>query len=272
MIRLERRGHLRIITLARSERRNALTPQMVDRLLALVTASQGECRGLVLLGEGPTFCAGFDLALCAADAEGRTMRRLLSGLSGVVRAMRALPAPVVVGVQGGAIAGGCALLAGADLVVADRGARLGYPVVRIGVSPAVSASTLAGAVGTGPTRRLQLDPGLIDAAEAARLGLVHEIVSDPGDVPKRALELAEGLAGKPPEAMAATKAWCLDVEAALASATGAGSPGDARHDAALAASLGLVGGPEEARLLPLALAKGAGPGSGCPGGGDSGGS
>ena len=79
---------------------------------ALITAGLG---AVVLEGEGAAFCAGFDLSLCKENSD--AMKELLTGLSGVIRAMRGCPAPVVVAAHGAAIAGGCAMLAGADVVV-----------------------------------------------------------------------------------------------------------------------------------------------------------
>ncbi|MCC6659488.1 MAG: enoyl-CoA hydratase/isomerase family protein [Phycisphaerales bacterium] len=238
MIVREHRGGVALIRLSRPDQRNALTPgAMADLVRAVRETTAGS---LVLAGDGPVFCAGFDLKRCAEDAG--AMPALLRGLSEAVIALRALPGPVVVAAHGAAIAGGCALLGGADVVVADRGCRLGYPVVRIGVSPAVSAPFLRGAVGDGPARAGMLDPGLVSGDEAARLGLVHELVESPDLVMPRALELAAALAAKPPWAVAATRAWLREIEDAEAGA-----------ERGLAASMSLVNGEEERRLLAAAV-------------------
>ena len=135
------------------------------------------------------------------------------------------------------------MLGGADLVIADRAAKLGYPVVRLGVSPAVSAPTLNSQVLPGPARRLMLNPTLIDGTEAHRLGMVHVLVDQAADVLPSALARAQDLASKPPEALAATRAWLREVEAATS------GPSTTSVDAALATSLSLAGGPEERQLL-----------------------
>src|SRR5690606_31084299 len=90
-------------------------------------------RALLLRGEGPVFCAGFDLDACRHDP--LAMRALLTGLSATILALRTCPCPVVIAAQGAAIAGGCALLGGADFVVTDAQARFGYPVTLLGISP-----------------------------------------------------------------------------------------------------------------------------------------
>ncbi|RMH30633.1 MAG: enoyl-CoA hydratase/isomerase family protein, partial [Planctomycetota bacterium] len=195
----------------------------------------------VLGGAGPVFCAGFDLDLCEEDSA--VSAALMQRLSGAIRALRRLPAPVVAAAHGAAIAGGCALLGGCDVVVTDRGARLGYPVVRLGMSPAVSGPTLAQMVPGGALRRLLLDPGLIDGARALRLGLAHELCDEPGDVTDRAIELAHALARKPPHGLRATKRWLNEID---------GSDRDDPFDTALAASLSIAGGPDErARLAAM---------------------
>tara|TARA_R110000782_G_scaffold20398_5_gene55146 strand:+ start:51747 stop:52481 length:735 start_codon:yes stop_codon:yes gene_type:complete len=208
MIRVEYLNPLAAVTLARSDKRNALTPEMLDSLAGALERIPPEIKAVVMFGDGPAFCAGFDLKLCAADPSGETMRQLLTGLSRCVRAMRALEQPVILGIHGAAVAGGCALLGGADIVVAERATKLGYPVANIGVSPAVSAPFLAATIADGPARARMLDPQLITAGEALRIGLVHEIADGPGATRERANDIARNLAAKPGIGVAATKALC----------------------------------------------------------------
>ncbi|QOI99022.1 MAG: enoyl-CoA hydratase/isomerase family protein [Phycisphaeraceae bacterium] len=252
MIRAEFRGPLAVITLARGEKRNALTPEMLGSLeSAIAQASaagrEGRTRALLLTGEGPVFCAGFDLSLCREEAEagggGATvLRSLLTGLSQAVAALREQPLPVVIAAHGAALAGGCALLGAGDLVVTDAGAKLGYPVVRLGISPAVSAPWLRLKVGDGPARARLLDPGVIDGREALRVGLVSRCVEQPAEVLPAAMEEAVALASKPPGAVRALRGWIGEVE------------GEVRSWAGLRASLSLTGGEEERRMLPAAWA------------------
>lgn len=222
--------------LARPERRNALTPEMLRDLAAHIE-NASDARALLLLGEGPVFCAGFDLDLCVGEDGDANLRRLLVGLSRCIVGMRNLPCPVVLGVHGAAIAGGCALLGGGDVVVAHPDAKLGYPVTRLGISPAVSAPFMA--IAPGQARRLMLDPGLIDGRRAHAKGLVHELHDEPA---ARAMGLAEELAAKPPHALAATKRWLHEL-----------APADAGQG--LGVSLSLVGNDESRRLLATALQK-----------------
>lgn len=237
MIARERIGTIERLVLSRPERRNALTPAMLDDLASHIE-NAGDAHALVLLGEGKAFCAGFDLDLCVGEHGDENLRALLAGLTRCIMAMRALPCPVVLGVQGAAIAGGCALLGGGDIVLAHPDTKLGYPVTRLGISPAVSAPFLR-AIPDGQGRRLMLDPGLIDGRRAHEIGLVHELSDGPA---ARAMELAQDLAAKPPHALAATKGWLNEL-----------MPTDAQRG--LDTSLSLVGNDESRELLAAALKK-----------------
>lgn len=250
MIRVEGRGAVRVVTLDRADKRNALTVAMLGDLKRafedLGPASAEPVRAVVLLGAGPVFCAGFDLNEdIARDADPLAALRLqLTGLAEAVAAMRAGGAAVVAGVQGAAVAGGCALLGGADMVVAERGARLGYPVLRLGISPAVTGPWLAAMVGDGAARALMLEPELIGAERALAVGLVHEVVDGAGVVEARAMEVAAMLAGKPGGAVAATRGWLDEIgRGEIARSMERAGPGEA-----LAASLAAVDGETERRM------------------------
>lgn len=251
MIRLERRAAIAHITLSRPEKRNALTPPMLADL-ALAVGSLREpppgkerARAVVLAGDGPAFCAGFDLSLCQDDPQ--AMGALLTGLAHAARAIRRLPIPVVCAAAGGAIAGGCALAAACDIVVTDQTARLGYPVVRLGVSPAVSGPAMFARVGPGRTRERYLDPETISGAEALRIGLAHELVPTPESAKDRAAEIAEQLARKPPHALAVTKRWLNELD---------NSEDERLHETSLQTSLALAGSEEEQSRLAAVWKKG----------------
>jgi enoyl-CoA hydratase/carnithine racemase len=250
MIRTSTDDCVTTIALARGEKRNALTPEMLDELARAVrvatdAALRGETRAVLLRGEGDVFCAGFDLSLCRDDDS--VLERLLRGLSSCVGMLLGVSCPVVACARGAAIAGGCALLGGCDVVVTDTGARLGYPVVTLGVSPGVSAPTLTRLVGIGASRRLLLEPRLIDGREALRLGLAHECLESGEACSRRAGEIARELARKPAHALAATKAWLSEI----------GGSTRSDLDAGLRASLALVNSEEQRELLPRAWSRGA---------------
>lgn len=245
---------LQVISFNRPDKRNALTPEMLAALDRSIEPDIGECSGLVIAGNGPVFCGGFDLRLCL-DEPG-TLRHLLIALSDQIRQLRDLEYPVVIAAHGAAIAGGCALLGGADYVVTNDDAKLGYPVVRIGVSPAVSAPFLRKLVGDGRARRSLLDTELISGRDAARMGLVSESVAKAEDVLPRALEVVRSLIAKP--GFVVTKGWLNELESDPSMAGAIVCPMTMMQQAedALSASLSIEGQPEERERLAALFAKG----------------
>ncbi|HVZ93534.1 MAG TPA: enoyl-CoA hydratase/isomerase family protein [Phycisphaerales bacterium] len=218
------------IVLNRPDKRNALTPEMQETVVAHAAELDADpsIRCVLLRGEGAVFCAGFDLELMKSR---ETLRELLSGLSRAVRALRRATKPVVIAAHGAAVAGGCALLGGGDYIITDQSAKLGYPVLRMGVSPAVSAPTLLRAVRARHARERLLDTVLISGTEAGRIGLVDRVVDIPEDVIPRAQIEAAKLAEKPPVAVMETKRWLNEVD---------GSVGDEEFERALGASLAVT--------------------------------
>lgn len=246
MIRVEDVGAVRTIRLDRSEKRNALTPRMLDELVAAVEKAKNS-RVIVLEPTGPVFCAGFDLSECRDDTA--VLPSLLTGLAWATATMRASPAIVIAAAPGAAIAGGCAILCGCDIVISTPESKFGYPVVKLGISPAVSAPLLRLAIGDGSARARMLSTDFIDGRAAHHLGLVHELVSSPEACVARAHELAAKLVEKPPIGLSATKSWLGEVDGSLAGN---------KIKAALETSLSLVGSDEQyERLAELWKAEGA---------------
>jgi 2-(1,2-epoxy-1,2-dihydrophenyl)acetyl-CoA isomerase len=234
------------ITLARPQQRNALTPEMVRDLLRAIGSTPPEARVMLLSGEGKIFCAGFDLERSQGEPGIPVVRDLLTGLHASVMAMASLSIPIVVCVQGAAIAGGCALLTAADAVITHATAQFGYPAARLGLSPAVSAPTLAQHTGMGPARALQLDGGLISGERAFEVGLVTQLV-EPDAISAQGLSVALALGSKPRAALSATRILLQSLAPMLRSESGLAN-------AALQASLGGVGTPEQLDLLARAWA------------------
>jgi len=249
------------ITLADAPRRNALGAAMfgaLERVLAEAgrRAHAGDAHVLLLRAEGSAFCAGFDLAACVDDAA--TLESFIQRLSDVIVALRSMPAVVVAQVQGAALAGGCAILTGCDIVCAAERATFGYPVHRIGISPAVSLPTLVPALGAGAARELALLGEPVSAVRAHQLGLVHRLHADADALALGTESLVESLVAKGPHALRETKRWLCRLDGTdLVADGGAGMPAargnEASRDleivrAAAAASAALCAG-EECRTM-----------------------
>lgn len=246
MIHCDLRDDVALFTLNRPERRNALLPQMLSDLEA--AARSCTARAIVLAGAGEVFCSGFDMKAVHSDPS--VLPALLKGLSSVVRTFRRLPIPVVVAAHGAAVAGGCALLGCGDVVVTNTEAKLGYPVVKLGISPAVTVPALRCLIGDGRARERTLDPDLVSGEEALRIGLAHIRVDWPEDVRNRAIREATVLARKIAEVPAATGGAIGATKSLLAEIEQ--THHDGPFDVALSASLKLVGSPEQvARVAAL---------------------
>jgi methylglutaconyl-CoA hydratase len=243
VLRLE--AETALLELNEPEKRNALGVRMFSSLHAalsqcrvLAEAEQGPIRSLLLSGRGPAFCGGFDLAACHESPA--LLRTLVEQLSAAIQALRALPVPVVAQVHGVALAGGCALLAGCDLVLVAPDAQLGYPVHRIGVSPAVTLPALMANAGPGRTREITMSGTLYTGVQAVRAGLATSVTSTAQELAQAALTCCAALNAKGPRALRATKAWLNELD---------GSQCDANFAHTAAASAAAAEGDEFAALL-----------------------
>lgn len=180
MLLSSRTGPVLTLTLDRPEKRNALSAELVEHLSdALAEAGADEAvRVVVLTGSGRAFSAGADLAAlqalqgASAEANLADSERLARLFETIVR----LSKPVVAKVQGHAIAGGCGLAAVCDLSLVADDAMLGFTETRIGFVPAIVAVVVVRKLGEAAARDLLLRGRLLDAAEAAGLGLVTRAV------------------------------------------------------------------------------------------------
>jgi enoyl-CoA hydratase/carnithine racemase len=227
------------VALADPARRNALSTAMFEALDAALieVRSRDDVRVLHLRGEGPAFCTGFDLGECVADPT--RAATFIRRLSAIARLLRRMPIPVVTEVNGHALAGGCALIAAGDLACASRDAKFGYPVHRIGITPAVNLPTLLADL-AGAARGLSLSGELIDAETAARIGLVDRLADDHATLRTMTDDLCRQLASHTPGTMAATKAFLNECD---------GTDRDERFVATAASSATLADGDECRRML-----------------------
>ncbi|MGH3434156.1 MAG: enoyl-CoA hydratase/isomerase family protein [Thermocrispum sp.] len=195
-------GGVAVVTLNRPERLNAVAPVLVDDLLAALDRvhRNDAARAVVLTGAGRAFCAGHDLKEPPATGDSR---RRLERIQQVTRRIRALPQPVIAAVHGYAIGAGAEFALGCDLVLAARDAVFAFPEARLGLSVTGGVSRLLPLlVGPLKAKELLLLGERIDAAEAARIGLVNAVVPD---ARAAAVERACAIADKPPYAVALAK-------------------------------------------------------------------
>lgn len=208
LVRYDLRPPAAVLTLARADKRNALSRALIADLGAAVrrAADDPAARCVVITGEGPAFCAGMDLeelrSTVTADAE--TIWADAQRLAELFDRIYALPKPTIAAVNGAAVAGGAGLVTVCDLAVAVPGAKFGYPEVRRGLVAAMVLPHLLRHVGERAARHLLLTGEPIDAAEAARVGLINKVV-DESSLMDAALGLARSCAEGGPRALGTTK-------------------------------------------------------------------
>jgi methylglutaconyl-CoA hydratase len=200
------------ITLNRPEKRNAISFELIDDLLAaLKEVEASSAIVLILTGAGKAFCSGLDLDNLKALI-GRSPEENLKDSETMVRLFRSLyefPKVTIAAVNGAAVAGGTGLALLCDFTLAVPEAKFGYTEVRIGFVPAIVSTFLLRQVGEKQARDLLLTGRIIDAEEAARMGLVNEIVA-PEKLIARARELAALLMENSPASLRATKKLLSD--------------------------------------------------------------
>ncbi len=195
---------VKTITLNRPDKRNALTPALIEELtVALREAESCDCGVVILTGAGPAFCAGMDIEHLE-NGTPESSRRDAENMAHVLRTLYEFPKPVIAAVNGAAIAGGMSLATIPDFTLATPEAKFGFNEVRVGFVPAIEASFLLRQVGEKRTRELLLTGRLMKAQEALHLGLVTHIVAAP-ELMQSAQALACGLLQNSPQAMQATK-------------------------------------------------------------------
>jgi methylglutaconyl-CoA hydratase len=205
-------GRVATITLNRPDKRNAISFELINDLLrALDEVAKSDVIILILTGAGKAFCSGLDLENLKALL-GRTPEQNLQDSRTMVQLFRTLyefPKVTIAAVNGAAIAGGTGLALLCDFTIATPEAKFGYTEVRIGFVPAIVSTFLLRQVGEKQARDLLLTGRIFGADEAARMGLISEIVA-PENLMNRARELASLLMEISAASLRATKKLLTD--------------------------------------------------------------
>jgi enoyl-CoA hydratase len=207
-VALERRGRVAVLTLDRPDRLNALSPDMLDDLVARLDEVEADdgVGAAVLTGAGDrAFSAGADVSLVreATPLEARTFAG--RGHATADR-IEALPKPVIAAVNGYALGGGCEVALACDVRVASERAQIGLPEVTLGIFPGWGGTQrMPRLIGPGRAKELILTGRRVGAEEALAIGLV-ERVHPHDELLDRAVELAAEIAEKPAWALGAAKA------------------------------------------------------------------
>jgi enoyl-CoA hydratase/carnithine racemase len=194
MIERERRGEIEIVRLA-APPLNLLGSKMIAALTDAFSAITADPpRAAVLFCGG----AGADVREMVELNE-RSARRFITALHTACRAIRDLDAPVIAAIDGPCLGAHLEVAAACDVRVATRGARVGMPEIKVGIPSVIDAWWLAQICGLGHAAALVFDGGMIDAAEAHRIGLVNRLAED--GVEEAAIGWAEEFARQAPAAL-----------------------------------------------------------------------
>lgn len=200
-------GAVGVVTLNRTESHNSITLAMWIELTAAIREFASESSVIVLRGAGgSSFSVGADITEFAAERmSGRGALDYSRAIADAIDAIRECPVPVIAMIRGLAVGGGCELAAACDLRIADRDARLGIPIGRLGVTLGLSeASALVDLLGQARAKALVLGGRLVDADEALRIGLL-DIACDADGLVAETAELVLRIAAAAPQTIRATK-------------------------------------------------------------------
>ena len=202
------------ITFNRPDRHNAFDDAMIKDLNAALhaTRSNEAVRVLILAGRGKSFSAGADLNYMKRAAQFSEVENIEDAmrLGRMLLTLRTMPVPTVAMVQGAAYGGGVGLVAACDIVLAAPSAQFALTEVKLGLVPAMISPFVIDAIGSRQARRYFQTAERFDAAQAQRIGLVHDVANEEALAERRDAIIQDVLAGGA-EAVTHAKALVTDV-------------------------------------------------------------
>lgn len=214
LLKIERRGHITVLTLNRPESMNALGASGDGAEVESVCNAINDdldTRCVILTGEGRAFSAGGDVkamrertgSFAGSGVELRNHYR--TNIHRIARALYGLDVPLIAAINGAAIGLGCDVACFADIRIASDTARFGVTFLKIGLVPGDGGFwLLPRAIGKSRAAELLYTGEVIDAATAEEWGLVSRVVA-PGELMETAMSMAGRIAAMPPHALRLTK-------------------------------------------------------------------
>ena len=192
-----------VVTLNRPQRRNSLTIELLNELVASikVASDQADERVLILRGAGAAFCTGLDLKEAADRKKTHMTAELVAKALTTLAETRLV---TIAAVHGAAVAGGAGIMSACDFVVAAEKTKIGYPEVRRGLVAGLVMTFLRRQIGERNMRELVLGGELIDAERARKIGLVNRVVA-PDQLMIEAQKFADSVLQGAPNALTQTK-------------------------------------------------------------------
>ena len=205
---------VRTLTLSRPEVRNAFNDEVIAQIKSafIEVARNPQIRCVVLAAQGPAFCAGADLKWMRRMADYSREENLADAreLAAMLQAIALCPQPTIARVQGDVYAGGMGLVAACDMAVCVDSAHFCLSEVRLGLIPATISPYVIRAMGVRAAQRYFLTAERFDAAEAHRIGFVHEVVNAQA-LDEHVAALSAALVSASPNAVRACKRLVREV-------------------------------------------------------------
>lgn len=207
-------GHRATITLTQPEVRNAFSDEVIAEITAAFTevGARTDVRAVVLAAEGPAFCAGANLHWMRRMADYTRAENIADAgkLAEMLRVIYTCPKPTVARVQGDVYAGGMGLVAACDMAVSVDTAGFCLSEVKLGLIPATISPYVIRAMGVRAAHRYFLTAERFGAAEALRIGFVHEVVAA-DQLDAKVDDIVKALVSASPNAVRACKQLVQDV-------------------------------------------------------------
>ena len=207
-IRISAQGGVATVVLSRPDVRNAFNDEVIAELSQafIQLGDDPQVRAIVLMAEGPAFCAGADLNWMRRMADYTRAENLADAgaLAEMLRTIHSCLKPTIARVQGDVFAGGVGLVAACDMAVSVDTATYCLSEVKLGLIPATISPYVIRAMGTRAAQRYFLTAERFSAAEAHRIGFVHEVVSA-DQLDAKVDELTQALVSASPNAVRACK-------------------------------------------------------------------
>jgi methylglutaconyl-CoA hydratase len=198
-----------IITLNRPDRHNSFDDVTIQELVRAigVMGREDRVRVVVLSSAGTNFCAGADLGWMrnAANLSSEENQRDARVMAEMLKRIATIPKPTVARVQGVAFGGGVGLVAACDIAIATFETQFSLSEVRLGLIPAVISPHVIGAISERHARRYMLTGERFSAAEAYRIGLIHEMVADEAALDDAVCQIVTALLQNGPHALSECK-------------------------------------------------------------------
>jgi methylglutaconyl-CoA hydratase len=181
LTRIDENGNATVM-LNRPEVHNAFDPEMVEALAETFEdlGGRGEVRAIVLVGAGASFCAGADIGHMKKSATFTKKQNYEAALQSarMLHTLYTMPKPTLACVRGAVRGGGCGLVAACDIALAGRSATFRLSEVKLGIIPAMISPYVIAAMGSRMANRYMITGEEFDAAEAYRIGFIHDICEE----------------------------------------------------------------------------------------------